>query len=170
MTLATRYTKAHRLAEALLDAIVDEFTKVDVGLPALRFVSNGSIPFDTELLAVALNRIYGTSASGPPDEASLGERPHTHWRSAQFEVVLMRCAPVFDDNPLDAQPAINMRQLAASALRTMTDPLIMTQGILNAYQGGLFGAGVNLAFEDWAALGPEGALVGGRMMVRIGLL
>lgn len=168
--MADIYSRPWDLANLVLAAIVAEFALADVELPGVQFVSNGDVPQDDELLAVALNRMYGVSMSaGVPAEEVAAQRC-TMWRAAQYEIVLVRCAPVIEDHPIAGNPRARYNLVEESARQVMYDGMIVTRGILRAYRAETFGLGPNLAFEDWAALEPTGGIVGGRLLVRIGLV
>lgn len=169
----SEYDKAWDLANVVLGAVVDEFSLAaaaepanrDIPLPGLRYISNGDIPADCELLAVALNRMHGVSMTqGFPTEEIAAQRCVV-WRAVAFEIVLMRCGPTMDD-----QGIVDYNLVAQSGHQVMRDGMIITRGILRAHRADAFGVGPVLAFEDWASIVSEGGLVGGRLLVRVGLV
>ena len=169
----SEYDRTWILAQAVMAAVVAEFALAaaadpsctTIALPELQYISNGDVPGDCELLAVALNRVYGVSmAQGMPTE-EVAAQMCTHWRAAVFEIVLMRCAPIMDESA-----TVDFALVQESGEQVMRDGQIITRGILRAYRADAFGIGPTLAFEDWASIVAEGGLVGGRLNVRIGLL
>jgi hypothetical protein len=157
------------VAEFELAAAAEPY-RTDIALPPTRFVSNGDIPADSELLAVALNRMWGVSLTGGMPNEEVAALQCVNWRAASYEIVLMRCAPTPDEHPYEGQPTVNYSLVEESARQVMRDGQIMTRGIVRAYRADAFGVGPNLALEDWASVVSEGGLVGGRLLVRIGLL
>lgn len=167
------YEKTWELAQAVMTAVVDEYTLAaaaepscdTIGLPELQYISNGDVPGDCELLAVALNRVYGVSLTqGHPNE-EVAAQMCTHWRAAAYEIVLLRCGPIMDDSA-----NVDFALVQESGRQVMRDSQIITRGVLRAYRADAFGVGPTLAFEDWASIVSEGGLVGGRLVVRIGLV
>lgn len=157
------------LAKALLQAVEDGFAQRNVELPARRFVSNGLVALDDELLAVSVLGLYGIPNEGPMSAEAVRPINCLSWRGGQFEIALLRCAPGGAQDAVGYMPPTPI-QLEASARDVLRDASLITQSVLDAYQSDAFGMGANLALERWTSLGPDGSLVGGRLLLRIGLV
>lgn len=167
--MARSYDRIRTIADQLLAAIVDHYEAENVELPELRFVSNGTIPYDGELLSVGAARLFGLSAGGD-GVAGEGIAPLRcyRWSAVQFEVVLLRCSPTPPDNPYDDQPQVNPDDVEANASDVYRDAEMVTHALVLAAKNGDLGEGANLALEDWNIVG-EGGLSGGVMRVRVGM-
>lgn len=155
------------LCAALLDAVVDHYDDMGISLPARRYVSNAAAATeDCELLAVSLLRVYGVPELGSPAAEAIVVQRCLSWRAAQFEVKLLRPAPVMSETGV--VPSVD--EIEASSAVVMRDERLLTAAILRGYSAEAFGVGPNLALEDWAWMGPQGALVGGRLRLRIGMI
>lgn len=153
-----------------MTAVVDGYASAGVDLPPRRFVSNGETAHDMEQLTVSFLRSYGVPPLGTPASESIEITQCLMWRAAQFEVRLLRCAPVGVARADGTFNPPSVASMEANAEEVMADERLITSCVLDAYRADAFGIGPNLALEDWAWLGPEGGLVGGRLRLRIGLI
>lgn len=165
------YTKNETICQAILDAVVAEYTAQAVEIPQRQFRGYAGMPLDCELLSVYYSRMYSVATNvGPDAEAYVPERPSMNWGGTEIDIVLLRCTP---------QPTVvrdTVRPLSTTVIEDFaslmeSDPHIIRRGVLNAWEAGSLGLGANVAMGDTAPIGDEsGMLVGIRGRVRVGLL
>jgi hypothetical protein len=161
--------RTYDLAVAVLTQIQAVYAAADVALPDRQYVATGSaVPWDCELLAVSVPRLFGV-----PLDAALygvageGSDPRcVAWRGAQIDVTILRCDP----QPVRGTTAPSVYRLDDIARAVYADAELCTYALVTGDKAGLFGDGHNVALSDWAALGPEGGYVAGRLTARVGLL
>lgn len=164
------YDRDFTLAQRVLDLIVAEYRACEIKPPDVRFIADGLIVYDCELLAVGINRVYPIAgeSSGPAGE---GVRPDQGWawRGGQFEVVTLRRSPQVPEHEYDTVTGPPPSQVTDSAKAVHRDRAIAMYALQRAAIDETLGVGANVAIEGWSAVGEEGGLVGGRFTFRIGL-
>lgn len=163
------YDRVTTLAEAVLAAVVDEFATAEIDLPARRFTTAGVVYYDAEQLSVSLIRMLGVDPEGGLAAESSEPLRCLNWLAAQFEVMLLRCAPSIVTLPNGTVRAPTAEAMQQHGGQLGRDMMITTRGIVNAYRADAFGAGPTLVFNGWDPVG-EADLTGGALRVTIGLV
>ncbi len=165
------YSRPWDMTLAVLAAVQAEFTLAAVALPDRQFATSGMVIYDAEQLSVSLVRMSGAELHGEMGPAGTSQYPQyaTSWRAADFEVMLLRCAPLIDVLVSGELRAPSIADQAAHGQAVAQDAQVITQGLLRAWGTDNFGPGPNIALGAWQAVG-ESDLTGGMMTVRIGLV
>ena len=163
------YDRVNALAAAVLAAVVAEFDLAEVDLPARRFTTAGLVYYDAEQLSVSLIRMIGVDPDGGLGTESGEPLRCLHWPAAQFEVMLLRCAPGIVTLPNGSVRAPDPAAMQAHGARLGEDLMIATRGIVRGYRADAFGAGPTLVFNGWDPVG-EADLTGGALRVTVGLV
>ena len=169
--MADAYDKVSELADALLAAVIAEFELAEVELPARRFVTTGTVFYDTEQLSVTLARMHGvdTEGGGAPAGQSSDALRCLVWTAAEFEVMLLRCAPTFETFVTGTIAVPSVDVVRDHGRRIARDAAIMQRGIVRAYRADAFGMGPTAALTGWEAVG-EADFAGGALRVTLGLV
>lgn len=158
------------LAQATLDAVVDNWPVDAEALPELQFLTNGIIPWDgCEMLAVSIGRTAPLQEADPSLESITAVGAMLGQRFAVVDVTLIRCVPdmvVEGDSITMPSPA----ELEESASEILRDAQALANAILAAQKAGDLASCNSLAFEDWTPAGPAGGMGGGSQRVRMMLL
>lgn len=163
------YDRVNVLAAAVLAAVVDEFDLAEVVLPERRFTTAGVVYYDAEQLSVSLIRMIGVDPDGGLASETGEPLRCLNWLAAQFEVMLLRCAPGIITLPNGTVRAPSSADMQSHGNQLGQDMMIATRGIVRAYRADAFGAGPTMVFNGWDPVG-EADLTGGALRVTIGLV
>lgn len=165
----TIYDRPWDLTQAVLAAVQAEFALAvvdtpDVALPARQFCTTGVVVYDAEQLSVTLIRMYGQSG----DDGAETDEPTRclAWRGAEFEILLLRCAPQIDVLISGEVRAPSAEAYSSFGELVAGDAMRVTRGLLRAYRAETFGVGPVMSLGKWESVG-EGDLGGGALRVRI---
>lgn len=145
-------TELRDFADLLLETVEARFTTAGVVLPERRFTHTGEIAFDCPQLVVSFIRIF----NGQPGAEIAGSIPCAMFRSAEFQVLLTRCVPIFDEAGEPPTP----EELSSAANEIAVDAYVLFNGLVEAYREGVFSACGNLAIGSVEAVGPDGGAGG----------
>ena len=141
------------LAQTLLDVTVARFTAAGLDVPERQYIHAGEVAFDCPQLVVSFNRVY----HGLPAAEVSGEVPCAVFRTAEFQITLNRCVPIFEDDGDPPDPS----DLTAAGIEGMVDAWVLQQSLIEAYrEGELQEICFNLAVGSVVAIGPEGGVGG----------
>lgn len=164
------YDRAHTHAKNTLARIVAEFRTAEVKAPETQFIADGLIVYNCELLCVGVNRFFSTGLSDGPAGEIVRTEQGWSWRSAELEVVHLRCSPQINEHIYDGSWNPKPDDVTASAKIVHRDAEIITKALIAGNREELFGAGRNnMALAGWDAIGEQAGLVGGRLRFRVGL-
>lgn len=154
------------LAADVLAAVETYYVAQAVPLPERRYVSDGLVAFDCELLAVQVERVFGHEGN-VAQEGIQALTAHVGFQlaGASVAVWLIRCAPMMSERGTPPTPA----QIEASAQAVLGDPIRLRTALVAAQRAGQITGCNSLAFEAWEGHGPEGGMVGGLLRVRAGI-
>lgn len=156
------------MADSIFDAAVDLLGRVEdaaanagVVLPERRFVSNGEVAFDCELVAIQVPTGFrGSPALPSPDR---NRRNVTVW-TFEFTVWLIRCVPTINDRGI--VPTAAALQDSASVI--LRDAHILTYDLMPLLDD-LSDTCTHVAAGNLVGVGPEGGFAGWQLPIQIGL-
>lgn len=152
------------LCVAVLAAIQTEFTTRARPLPPRQFATTGVVIYDAEQLSVTLIRLFGMEGG----EAEYVQQC-TVWRGAEFEVMLLRCAPTVQQMVDGSVRAPTAAQQSTYGELVATDAQVITLGLLAGFRAGSFGLGPTLTLGSWSATN-EADLGGGALRFKLSLV
>lgn len=159
-------SRAWFLTKQILAAIQARYATDAVPLPARQFVTAGLVIYDAEQLSVTLIRQFGIDDNG-------AEGDHVQrclvWRGAEYEIMLLRCAPTVDmmaNGEIRAPSAVDYEAYGALV---SGDAARIVQSLLDALDADWFGMGPVLTLESWNATN-EADLGGGVMRMKLSLV
>lgn len=159
-------------AQAVLEAIVDNWPDECDDLPERRFVANGTIIWDgCAQLAVSVARTAAELEGDPATEAIVSTPAFVGLQYGVFDITLLRCVPDLQDSGGDALPTVpTPEELTTSASQLLRDEGGVRNAIIQAQRRGNLATCSGLVIEGWAAAGPEGTMGGGNTRIRLSLI
>lgn len=162
---ARRPERLYGIARAVLDVTVDALAASEAGAPARAYVSDGpAIAWDCEQVVVTVEGTFGHKGNVAVEDVS--PMDCLLMRGVTLGVWVVRCAPTIGETEEDPPPADD---IDANAAAVLADPMVILDGIADAYRAGLLVETHGMAFQNWTGIGPEGGLVGGVLRVRFDL-
>lgn len=161
------------MAQAVLDAIVDNWPDECDDLPERRFVANGTIIWDgCEQLAVSAPRTANALEGDPATEAIVSTPAFVGLQYGVFDITLLRCVPdLADDGGELTMPTVpTPEELTTSASQILRDEGGVRNAVILAQRRGNLATCSGLVIEGWAAAGPEGTMGGGNTRIRLSLI
>lgn len=170
--------RLYRLAQQIVDAVVDGYDAAGVALPddqrvrlavpGRAYVADGLPAWDCAELAVAVDRVYGHTGDVSIENTATIPGGLDLWpRGALFAVWLVRCAPTMTESGAAPSP----ERQEGSAETVYRDAVLVWSSIVAAVKddriGGIQRRG--LAFQNWQGAGPSGGFVGGVTRFRVDL-
>jgi hypothetical protein len=158
-------SRLYDLGRAILDALYASWPGDAEPLPERAYVHVGLPAFDCEEVVVALETTMPHSGF-VEQELFLSQQANAGWsmRAARFSIWIVRCVPGLDEN---GSPSDSELDLAAQALAG--DPVAIINVLTAAQLAGSITGCDGIAFEEWAAVGPEGGMGGGAYRIRVNL-
>lgn len=164
------------LAHAVKDAIVTRWPTdpaVATPLPARRFVSNGSMVWDCDQLAIGIDTNYGTTGDPAFESISAQVMGGLGYvvTAASVTALLLRCIPEAEYDAAGEPTYVpTPEEIESSAETILTDAVVLFNVILEASEVGDLGPCQGIAYERGQAEGPEGGLGGWSVKIRALLL
>lgn len=157
------------VARALLDAVVDYYQGLNVGLPERRFVAPYVPILDCEQLTVHVERTFGNEGDSALQVIQpISGHPGHSLRTAVFVIGVSRCVPMHEQ----VGDGIVLPPLAdeeAAAAQIHSDAVHLYNAVLTAEKNGDLGHCNLVAILEWISAGNEAGLAGGGLRVWIGL-
>jgi hypothetical protein len=161
------------LGVAVKDAIETHWPGDAEPLPDRRFVSNGSMVWDCDQLAIGVDRTFGTLGDPAFESVSAQASGGLTYvvTAATVTALLLRCVPMVETDENDEVISIpTSTEMQDSAQLILSDSINLYNALLLAYQAGELAPCQGLAFESGQAEGPEGGLGGWSIKIRAALL
>lgn len=156
------------LAAAVRDAIETRWPIDAEPLPDRRFVSNGTIVWDCDQLAIGIDSTFGTLGD-PAFAAVLSGAQGIGYslRAASVTALLLRCVPAPEEDDQGNVTAIpTTDEIETSAQLLLSDSIALFNVLLEAQAAGELATCQGLAFDRGQAEGPEGGLGGWSIRVQ----
>lgn len=152
--MALAVTHIWDIANDLLTNVIDIYSDGGLSLPGRRYISEGTVAFDCELVAVELRRVY---RGLPGQEGVIGPSLCSGTRTAEIHVWIVRCTSVPQDNG-DPPTEASIEQFAQPIY--IDAWFLPTQLQYRAADGSLGAACSDILIGNLNVLSPSGAFGG----------
>jgi len=142
------------IATLLRDQVIDIYSDAGLSLPGRRYVSEGAVAIDCELMAVELRRVF----RGLPLQENVGDLRCIGLRTAEFHIFIFRCASV----PQDSGAPPSTGTIESFAQPIYTDAWVLPSELQYRVSSGTYGfpGCENILVGNLDIVGPEGGFGG----------
>lgn len=161
--MAPPASRLYDLASSVLAAVEAFYALAGEPLPARRYVSPGLPAWDCDEGQVTAQVLRTFGIAGSIAQETVAPLDATFRRGAELAVEVVRCTPTLGD---DGNPP-TAAALEASAVTLLRDAQMMTNAVLDAQASGLLPGCGGVAIMGWSSVGPDGALLGGTLVLRL---
>lgn len=160
--------RIYEVCHALLAAVS---TRHGGTLPDRQYVAAGPPAFDCQLLSVHCLSTAGYDGNlGSLTPEAIRRGAGFAMRSGQFGITIVRCTPAVPDSKgaKVSLPTVAQEEEAAELL--YTDAGRVLNALVAAAKASELTGCHSIAFEGWSVIGPDGGMVAGELLVRVGLV